>query len=285
MDEELIKAEHELHSSQGLPQGVKLASYSNRRELNTAMEKLEANGFPMQTLFVVSTGMRQVDFYMGKLSYPRIALSAAISGLLFGLFFAALIGLATGGSMLAAAVSYVPIAIAFTVIYSVFNFSRQRKQSNGGYMMRSVAVPEALELHCLPISAQQGQEILGVQRSAPQKPRTPEFFLPSQPAVRRPESSEAASPAATRAENSTDTPDAAPNPRPRQQGPAAQNFGRLVEDPEEFAQAIRQEPERPNTNERIEQIRAEQSSGRYGLRIESQEEFEKAIRKPEDQEK
>lgn len=290
MDEELINAEHELHNSNGLPQGVKIATYTDRRDLQTAMEKLEAAGFPMQTIFVVNSGMRQVDFFMGKLSYPRIALSAALSGIFFGLFFAAIVGLVTGGSMLNAALSYIPIAVAFTVIYSVINFSRQKKKLNGGYMMRSVNVPETIELHTLPMTAAQAQQILGVKRMA-QTPRTPEFFLPHQASAQprqdvapqqfvpeQPAPSQPEQAAAVRA------PETKPYvPQRASDEPAAQHFGRLIEDPEEYAAMIRQEPERPSTNERVEEIRSQQSTGRYGLRVESQEEFEAAIRKPEDE--
>ena len=34
---------------------------------------------------------------------------------------------------------------------------------------------------------------------------------------------------------------------------------------------------------RVEEIRAQKPTGRYGLRIENQEEFEQTIRKPEDE--
>lgn len=286
MDEELLNAEKDLQNAQGLPQGVKIGTYSDRRDLQADMQKLDNAGFPMQTLFIVNTGMRQVDFFTGKLSYPKIALSAALSGIFFGLIFAAFTGLATGGSMLAAALSYVPLAVAFTVIYSVINFSRQKKNLNGGYMMRSISIPETMELHALPMTAGQAQQIIGVQRSTSQAPRTPEFFLPQQHQAQPQQQN---TPQQFPVQHNEQTgavraPETTPYvPQRTSDAPAAQHFGKLIEDPEEYAATIRQEPERPTTNARVEEIRAQQPTGRYGLRIENQEEFEQTIRKPEDE--
>lgn len=240
-----------------------MATFTDRKELNRAVDFLASQKFPVHTLYVVGHDVKQVDYITGRATYPRAALSGAIQGIFLGLLVGFFNSIITNTQALTNVMGIMPLTVAFSVIYSVFVASRAKGK---GLKMRSQMIPTRLDLMAVPQTAQAARHLLRVTvvpqqaapTGAPAGTPAPSGQAPQQEAPARP----------------VFTPPAATN---RDGSRAAGKFGLRVESAEEFESMIRQQPAPPSTNERIEAIRAEQGEQRYGLNLDPQE-AEKAIR-------
>lgn len=309
-----------------LPPGELVATFNNRKELNRAVEFLASQKFPVHSLYVVGHEVRQVDYITGQATYPRAALGGAVQGIGLGMLVGFFNAFVTDTSILANLLSIVPLAIAFCMIYSIVVAARAKGR---GIRTRTQMLPTRLDLMALPATAQVARNLLRVtvhpgaqpssqvfpagsptapgqnlpprhpaeahgpqQSTSPgaQAPSQPQWFDPRQPLPPRQTDPEPFLPGfnpADRAQQEVANPEQPTQPvftPPAQTKPdgskAAGKYGLRVDTPEEFEAAIRKPPAADTTvNERIEKIRAEQSEQRYGLRVETPEEFEATIRK------
>jgi hypothetical protein len=74
-----------------------VASYSNYREAEQAVDWLSDQGFPVERVAIVGTGLRYVEQVAGRVTTARAALTGAGQGLLIGLLFALLFGIFFNG--------------------------------------------------------------------------------------------------------------------------------------------------------------------------------------------
>ncbi|MEU7993130.1 hypothetical protein IDM48_03845 [Rothia amarae] len=251
-----------------IPRGELVQNFTSRAELDAAMGRLTSAGLPAQAFFVVGHDLKQVEYFIGKLSYPRIALSSALSGATFGALIGVVTALVTGTSVLPHLASAVPLGIAIWMIFGILSFSRGNK--NGAFQMRQQMIPTAFSLMSNPSVAAQAREVLGVrsQNFRPQlaHPNTPASGTPS--SVVQGHSHEQADP----------TTFVGPEYN-RDGSPAGGKFGLRIDDPEEYAKMVRTEPMRPDDSEqRIEKVREEQSPQRYGLKVEDSQEVQDSVR-------
>lgn len=91
-------------SSTGLPTDVPrvtawntVASYSSYAEAQRAVDALAAQGFPVEEIEIVGSGLRIVEQVTGRMSTSRAALAGAGTGAWVGLFVGLVIGLFTIG--------------------------------------------------------------------------------------------------------------------------------------------------------------------------------------------
>ncbi|MFW0170748.1 general stress protein [Rothia sp. P4278] len=328
-----------LSDGASLPPGELVATFNNRKELNRALEFLASQKFPVHSLYVVGHEVRQVDYITGQATYPRAALGGAVQGVGLGTLVGFFNAFVTNTSIPANLLSIVPLAIAFCMIYSVVVAARAKGR---GIRTRTQMLPARLDLMAIPATAQAARNLLRVSvqpapQSAgqPQAPRTeapgqnqnqPGQNLPPSLPAQGPSPQQSASPApsapqhqpgpqwfdphqplpphqtepqpflpgfnpADQAQQGSATPEQPAQPvftppaQTKSDGTkATSKYGLRVETPEEFEAAIRKTPTADTSvNERIEQIRAEQSEQRYGLRVETPEEFEAAIRREPEQ--
>ena len=77
------------------PSGARrtVATYSSYREAERAVDWLSDQGFPVQRIAIVGTGLRYVEQVAGRVSTAQAALSGATQGIFIGLLFALLFGL------------------------------------------------------------------------------------------------------------------------------------------------------------------------------------------------
>lgn len=328
-----------------LPPGELVATFTDRKEVNKAIEFLASQKFPVHSLYVVGRDVQQVDYITGQATYPRAALSGVFQGLSLGALVALFNAVITQTSILANFLSIVPLAIAFCIIYAIIVASRTKGR---GIRTRTQMLPQRFDLMAIPATAQAARHLLRVtvqpggthsgvhgpgtqpfaqngQASSPyvhpgmsqanpqgysaQQPQgapsgqqvqnsqgaqngqqAPQWFDPSAPSPKQEQTPEPFLPGFNPADQKQDQAPAVeqrpsapvftpPAETNRDGSKAAGKFGLRVESPEEFEQMIRKAPEPPATNERIEAIRAEKGEQRYGLRVESPEEFEATIRK------
>jgi uncharacterized membrane protein len=75
------------------PQRTSVASYDNYTEAQRAVDLLSDQGFPVEKVAIVGTGMRYVEQVMGRLTTGRAALMGAAQGAVLGALFGLLWGL------------------------------------------------------------------------------------------------------------------------------------------------------------------------------------------------
>jgi hypothetical protein len=75
------------------PATVTIASYSDYRSAQAAVDYLSDNGFPVEHTAIVGTGLRLVENVLGRLTVGRATLGGAASGAWFGLFIGLLLGI------------------------------------------------------------------------------------------------------------------------------------------------------------------------------------------------
>jgi hypothetical protein len=109
------------------PRGEPIARYETYLEAQRAVDYLSDNAFPVQFVTIVGTGLQMVERVTGRLTYARVAVAGAGSGLYFGFFFGLLLTLFGGASN--ALVAGPLFGLAFGVLYGViwYAFTRGRR--------------------------------------------------------------------------------------------------------------------------------------------------------------
>lgn len=80
------------------PATVTVASYPEYRSAQLAVDYLSDNGFPVERIAIVGTGLRLVENVLGRLTVARATMGGAASGAWFGLFIGLLLGIFTNSN-------------------------------------------------------------------------------------------------------------------------------------------------------------------------------------------
>lgn len=80
-------------ASAGAGSRTTVASYTNYREAERAVDHLSDQGFPVERVAIVGTGLRTVEQVAGRLTVGRAAAAGAGQGAMLGLLFGLLFGL------------------------------------------------------------------------------------------------------------------------------------------------------------------------------------------------
>ncbi|CAA9403953.1 MAG: hypothetical protein AVDCRST_MAG35-1053 [uncultured Quadrisphaera sp.] len=112
----------------GLPRGVEIASYSTYLEAQRAVDHLSDEGFPVQHTAIVGTDLRSVERVTGRLTYARVALAGAASGVWFGVFAGLLLSLfaPSESGLLGIVVSAALIGAAFGILFAIISYALTR---------------------------------------------------------------------------------------------------------------------------------------------------------------
>lgn len=68
-----------------VPVGREIASFDTYLEASAAVDALADAAFPVEAVTIVGTDLKMVERVTGRLSWPKVLLSGALSGALFGL--------------------------------------------------------------------------------------------------------------------------------------------------------------------------------------------------------
>ncbi|MDY3049809.1 MAG: general stress protein [Rothia sp. (in: high G+C Gram-positive bacteria)] len=253
-----------------LPPGELVASFRDRAEVNRAIEYLASQKFPVHTLFVVGRDLRQVDYITGQATYPRAALGGFIQGLGLGSLVALFNSMITNTSLLANFLSILPLALGLCMIYSIVLASRAKGK---GIRSRTQMLPAHFDLMAIPATAAAARHLLNLtQRPADLGPhRAGSQMGPAGPA----EGSGPTPQPGTGPAHPANPANLAPGSETQRPEPFLPGFG-----PAQQAQVAPQPPTQPVFTPPAPTNRdGSPAAGRYGLRVESQEEFEATIRK------
>jgi membrane protein required for beta-lactamase induction len=87
-----------------------IASYSSYRDAERAVDWLSDQGFAVERVAIVGSGLRSVEQVAGRMTTGRAALTGALQGALIGLLFALLFGIFFTGPEFLGLVVYAVVA-------------------------------------------------------------------------------------------------------------------------------------------------------------------------------
>jgi hypothetical protein len=112
--------------ARSVPKGDTVGSYNSYLDAQKAVDYLADQQFPVQMVSIVGNDLKMVERVTGRLTYPRVALSGALSGMWFGLFVGVMLSFfsATGGYF--SIVTSVLMGAAFFMLFGIVTYAMQR---------------------------------------------------------------------------------------------------------------------------------------------------------------
>jgi hypothetical protein len=176
--------------SRSVPHGDTVGSYTSYLDAQKAVDYLADQQFPVQLVSIVGNDLKMVERVTGRLSYPRVALSGALSGMWFGLFVGVMLSFfsPTGGAF--SIITSVLMGAAFFMLFGIVTYAMQRGKrdftstsqvvaSNYDVIVAFEAAQEARRLlHQLPMNPAQAAG--APQPYSHQGPQTPPYQQPGQ---------------------------------------------------------------------------------------------------------
>lgn len=187
--------------SRSVPKGDTVGSYTSYLDAQKAVDYLADQQFPVQHVSIVGNDLKMVERVTGRLSYPRVALSGALSGMWFGLFVGVMLSFFTPAGGPFSIVTSVLMGAAFFMLFGIVTYAAQRGKRDFTSTSQVVAtnydVIVALEasqearrlLHQLPMNPSEAAFGRPPQAYTPQDYRNPPVQPgPGGPAPERPAS-------------------------------------------------------------------------------------------------
>lgn len=109
----------------GLPKGDLLGRFDSYLDAQKLVDFLADNNFPVANVSIVGNDLKMVERVTAKLSYPKVALSGAAQGALFGAFVGLILSLFGTGDILQILTSVV-LGMAIWMIFGVLTYSMRR---------------------------------------------------------------------------------------------------------------------------------------------------------------
>ncbi|CAM3201651.1 hypothetical protein PSET11_01895 [Arthrobacter ulcerisalmonis] len=115
-----------LDQTRSVPTGDTIGSYTSYLDAQKAVDYLADQQFPVQMVSIVGNELKMVERVTGRLSYPRVALSGALSGMWFGLFVGVMLSFfsPTGGYF--SILTSVLMGAAFFMLFGIVTYAAQR---------------------------------------------------------------------------------------------------------------------------------------------------------------
>ncbi|WP_271394633.1 general stress protein [Neomicrococcus lactis] len=108
-----------------LPKGDLLGRFDSYLDAQKLVDYLADNNFPVSNVSIVGNDLKMVERVTAKLSYPKVALSGAAQGALFGAFVGLILSIFGTGDMLQVLTSVV-LGMAIWMIFGVITYSMRR---------------------------------------------------------------------------------------------------------------------------------------------------------------
>jgi hypothetical protein len=112
--------------SRTVPTGDTVGSYTSYLDAQKAVDYLADQQFPVHMVSIVGNDLKMVERVTGRLSYPRVALSGALSGMWFGLFVGVMLSFFTPAGGTFSIISSVLMGAAFFMLFGIVTYAMQR---------------------------------------------------------------------------------------------------------------------------------------------------------------
>ena len=112
--------------ARAVPRGDVVGSYNSYLDAQKAVDYLADQQFPVQMVSIVGNELKMVERVTGRLTYPRVALSGALSGMWFGLFVGVLLSFFSTTPGYFSIVTSVLMGAAFFMLFGIVTYAMQR---------------------------------------------------------------------------------------------------------------------------------------------------------------
>jgi hypothetical protein len=112
--------------SRTVPSGDTVGSYTSYLDAQKAVDYLADQQFPVQMVSIVGNDLKMVERVTGRLSYPRVALSGALSGMWFGLFVGVMLSFFAPSPGYFSILTSVLMGAAFFMLFGIVTYAMQR---------------------------------------------------------------------------------------------------------------------------------------------------------------
>ncbi|MBT2522649.1 general stress protein [Arthrobacter sp. ISL-28] len=112
--------------SRTVPTGDTVGRYTSYLDAQKAVDYLADQQFPVHMVSIVGNELKMVERVTGRLSYPRVALSGALSGMWFGLFVGVMLSFFTPAGGTFSIISSVLMGAAFFMLFGIVTYAMQR---------------------------------------------------------------------------------------------------------------------------------------------------------------
>lgn len=119
-------ASNGLDASRAVPVGDTVGSYSSYLDAQKAVDYLADQQFPVQAVSIVGNDLKTVERVTGRLSYPRVALSGALTGMWFGLFVGVMLSFFSEPGGYFSILTSVLMGAAFFMLFGIVTYAMQR---------------------------------------------------------------------------------------------------------------------------------------------------------------
>ena len=136
-----------------------LGVFDKYADAQKAVDYLSDNEFPVENVLIVGTELKQVERVTGRLTWGRVLMAGAGSGLWLGLFVGVVVSaFSEGSSFLATLLGCAVIGIVFSVVFAALGYGATRGQRDFSSVQKVVATKyEVLVEHKF---LAKGQELL-----------------------------------------------------------------------------------------------------------------------------
>jgi hypothetical protein len=137
---------------------MSLGTYDDYASAQRAVDYLSDNGFPVQNVSIVGTGLKSVERVIGRLTRRSLAAGAALSGLWMGLFVGIAFALFSSQGQLGFLITTPLLGALFGLIWSQLGFRAATRNGARDFSSVSQVVAtryEVLVEHFVAAEAQQ----------------------------------------------------------------------------------------------------------------------------------
>ncbi|HEY8753969.1 MAG TPA: general stress protein [Arthrobacter sp.] len=115
-----------LDDARTVPTGDTVGSYTSYLDAQKAVDYLADQQFPVHMVSIVGNELKMVERVTGRLSYPRVALSGALSGMWFGLFVGVMLSFFAPSPGYFSILASVLMGAAFFMLFGIVTYAMQR---------------------------------------------------------------------------------------------------------------------------------------------------------------
>lgn len=119
-----------LDEARTVPAGETIGSYTSYLDAQKAVDYLADEKFPVRHVSIVGNDLKMVERVTGKLSYPRVALTGAMTGAWFGLFIGVMLSFfdsaTNAGAPYINVITAVFLGAALWMLFAIIGYAAQR---------------------------------------------------------------------------------------------------------------------------------------------------------------
>ena len=112
--------------ARSVPKGDTVGSYNSYLDAQKAVDYLADQQFPVQMVSIVGNDLKMVERVTCRLTYPRVALSGALSGMWFGLFVGIMLSFFSTTPGYFSIVTSVLMGAAFFMLFGIVTYAMQK---------------------------------------------------------------------------------------------------------------------------------------------------------------